>query len=65
MGTMPRALKRSEIEELATSVRAILEDPDAGLTEVLRRRWEGALIALEVVLGEGISVLDDLEADLV
>jgi hypothetical protein len=45
-------MRRGEIEELATSIRAVLDDPDAGLTDPLRRRWEGAFVALQVVLGE-------------
>lgn len=50
--TMGRSLTRSETAELAESIRRLLADPDAGLTDLVRRRWEGALAALEVVLGE-------------
>jgi hypothetical protein len=42
----------SEVEQLVDSVRGMLADPQAGLNDNERRRWEGALIALEVVLGE-------------
>ena len=52
---MGRPLDRGEIEKLADSIRALLADPDAGLNEPLRRRWEGTLTALEVVLGERSS----------
>lgn len=57
-------MRRTEIEELATSIRALLADPDAGINEPLRRRWEGALVALEAVLGEKISLVDNLEMEL-
>jgi hypothetical protein len=59
-----RKLSRAEVEKLAESVRALLADSDAGLNEPLRRRWEGALIALETVLGERTSLVDNLEQDL-
>lgn len=52
MSTAKRRLSWTEVEQLAASVRALLADPHAGLTEHERRRWEGALVALEVVLGE-------------
>ncbi len=55
---------RGEIEELAASIRHLLDDPDADLTEPLRRRWEGALVALEVVLGVRSSLAEDLEAEI-
>ena len=44
-------MERAEIERLAASIRALLAEPHAGLTESLRRRWEGALIVLELALG--------------
>jgi hypothetical protein len=56
---MARPLRRSEIEDLAESIRAFLTDPDADLNEHARRRWEGALAALEVVLGQGSSLVDN------
>ena len=37
---------------LAKSIRQLLDDPDAYLTRDARLRWEGALTALETVLGE-------------
>jgi hypothetical protein len=57
-------MRRTEIEELAASIRALLADPDAGINEPQRRRWEGALVALEAVLGEKTSLVDNLEMDL-
>ena len=52
-------MRRADIEALAESVRALLADPDAGLNELTKRRWEGALAALEVVLGVRSSLLGD------
>lgn len=52
-----KRLPWAEVEKLAEDVRSLLADPDAGLTEQARRRWEGALAALEVVLGERESSL--------
>ena len=60
---MARPMRRSEIEELAASIRALLTHPDGGINGPLRRRWEGALVALEVVLGEESSLVDNLEID--
>ena len=57
-------MRRSEIENLAASIQALLADPDGDINEPLRRRWEGALIALEAVLGERTSLVDNLEMDL-
>ena len=53
-----RPLTHAQVVALADSVRALLDDPDAGLTEPMRRRWEGALTALETVLGEPSSLVD-------
>ena len=61
---MGRLLRRGEIEDLAESVRALLADPEADLNEPMRRRWEGSLAALEAVLGERSSLVEDLGADL-
>lgn len=61
---MAPLMRRSEIEELATAIRALLDDPDAMVNEPLRRRWEGALVAIGVVLGERTSLVDNLESDL-
>jgi hypothetical protein len=47
MARMPWA----EVERLVESIRALLADADAGLNDLERRRWEGALLALELVLG--------------
>ena len=60
---MARPMRRSDVEELAVSIRALLADPDADINEPLRRRWEGALVALEAVLGEKTSLVDNLEMD--
>ncbi len=49
---MSKPLTRSEQERLMVSLRSILDDPDANLSRDARLRWEGALTALEVVLGE-------------
>jgi hypothetical protein len=57
-------MRRTEIEELAASIPALLADPDEGINEPLRRRWEGALAALEAVLGEKTSLVDNLEMNL-
>ena len=51
MSMVTHLMKRAEIEELASSIMVLLADPDAGLTELERRRWEGALVALETVCG--------------
>jgi len=51
-------MRRSEIEALAASIKALLTDPDSGLNDPLRRRWEGALAALETVLGDESSLVD-------
>jgi len=59
-----RPLSRAEIDKLADSVRVLLADPESGLNEPLRRRWEGALAALEVVLGQRSSLVDNFEQDL-
>jgi hypothetical protein len=53
-----KPLTRAEIAELAASVKALLEDQDAGLTQTVRSRWEGGLAALEAVLGLRTSLLD-------
>ncbi len=64
MVMVTRPMRRNEIEELAASIRALLADHDGGINEPLRRRWEGALVALEAVLGERSSLVDNLEKDL-
>lgn len=57
-------MRRAEIEDLAASIRALLQDPEAELNDPLRRRWEGALTALEAVLGDAPSLVDNLGTDL-
>lgn len=57
-------MRRADIEKLANSIRALLTDPDADIKEPLRRRYEGALAALEAVLGQRSSLVDNFEADL-
>ena len=47
-----RPLTRAEVGELTDCIRQLLADPDARLTEATRERWQGALTALEAVLGE-------------
>jgi len=56
-----RPLTRAEVGELAESIRRLLADPDARLTGPMRQRWQGALTALEVVLGEPSSLVDSPE----
>ena len=62
--SMGRTMRRSEIEALAASIRAVLSDPDTQINEPLRRRWEGALVALEAVLGESSTLVDNFGVDL-
>ena len=57
-------MRRTEIEQLANSIRTLLADPDADINEPMRRRWEGALAALEAVLGERSSLVDNFPLDL-
>jgi hypothetical protein len=54
-----KPLTTAEIEELAASVKALLDDRDARLTQTSRARWEGALAALEAVLGLRSSLVGD------
>jgi len=61
---MAGPMRRGEIEGMATSIRALLADSDAGLNEPMRRRWEGALAALEAVLGEDSSLVDNFGTSL-
>ncbi len=60
MFPVARPMRRGEIEQLARSIRALLADPEADLNEPMRRRWEGALAALEAVLGERSFLVEDL-----
>jgi len=62
----PHPLTRAETTAFADSVRAILADPDANLSRDARLRWEGALTALEAVLGRAASLTSDTTtADLI
>ena len=60
---MDRPMRSTEIANFADSIRALLADPDSGLSELDRRRWEGALAALEVVLGHRTSLVDNFDLD--
>jgi hypothetical protein len=57
-------MTRAEIQQLANSIRSLLADPDSDLNEPMRRRWEGALAALEAVLGDRSSPVDNFSVDL-
>jgi hypothetical protein len=46
-------MTQAAIATLAGSIRALLADPEAGLSTVSRYRWEGALVACEAILGGG------------
>ena len=56
-----RPLTRAEVGELTERIRQLLADPDAHLSGSTRQRWEGALTALEAVLGEAPSLVDDAD----
>jgi hypothetical protein len=56
-------MRRADIEQLAASVRSLLADPEGAINDLQRRRWEGALTALEAVLGERSSLVDNLAID--
>lgn len=47
------------MEALAASITELLADPGAGLSPVARARWEGALTAVEVVLGRAPTAAGD------
>jgi len=57
--TSPRPLTRVETAAFADSIRALLADPDANLSRDARLRWEGALTAIEAVLGKAPSLFAD------
>ncbi len=44
---------------MAEGVQALLADSDVGLSPDRRLRWEGALAALEAVLGQRSSLVDE------
>jgi hypothetical protein len=59
-------MKRAEIEALADSLRHLLAAISAGelsASGATRHRLEGALAAVEAVLGEGSSLLPRLGLD--
>lgn len=58
-GTLPRA----EIVALSDAVRSLLADEHAALSPARRSHLEGALAALEAVLGQPSSLLDPERAD--
>jgi hypothetical protein len=49
-------LSLTQVRPLIESIRHLLDDPDAHLSRDARLRWEGALTALETVLGESPSL---------
>jgi len=53
----PRPFTRAETAAFADSIRALLGDTDANLSRDARLRWEGALTALEAVLGKAPSLV--------
>ena len=59
---MAQRMTLREIEKFAASIRALLADPDADLNDPVRRRWEGALSALEAVLGQEPSLVETEKA---
>jgi hypothetical protein len=61
---MAKPMSIEEIEALARGIRNLLADPDSNLNEGRRRRWEGALTALEAVLGLDPSLVDDFDLGL-
>jgi hypothetical protein len=54
-----KPLSKVDTMALADDIRNLLADPDADLTATTRARWEGALAALETVLGERSSLVED------
>ena len=54
-----RPLARPEVSALADHIRALLADPDANLGHSARLRWEGALTAVEYVLGRTPSLVSE------
>ena len=52
-------LTRAQIAKLADDIRGVLADPDA-LTRDARLRWEGALTALDLVLGNESTLPPEL-----
>ena len=59
-------LKRAEIKDLSISVRRVIDALDAGqlsASGATRHRLEGAVAALEAVLGDRSSLLESLGLD--
>ena len=56
--------RSAEVVRMVADIRALLADPDARLSPTARHRWEGALTALEVVLGERPSLAREVADDL-
>jgi len=50
-----RPMSRAQITALAESIEALLEEPLTDLTHEARLRWEGAFVALRVVLGAPVA----------
>jgi hypothetical protein len=53
-------LTRAQIAKLADDIRGVLADPGADLTRDARLRWEGALTALDLVLGNESTLPPEL-----
>lgn len=51
-----RMLTRQEAEGLAEGIAGLLDDLNADLTPMARARWEGALTAVEIILGRAPTV---------
>jgi hypothetical protein len=50
-------LGHDEVKRLTESISKLLDDPAASLSAQERLRWEGALVACEVILGRRRSLL--------
>ena len=60
------ALKRNDVKALAETLEAVLASIDAGeltASASTRLRLEGAIVALEAVLGDPSTLLDRLGPD--
>lgn len=60
---MPRSLTRTQVEQLAESTRALLEQirtGDLAARPEMVHRLEGALVALQVVIGASRDLIADL-----
>lgn len=54
-----KPLSKAEVVALADDIQDLLADPEGGLNAATRAHWEGALAALEAVLGRRPSLLED------